>query len=56
MIRDKDIERLKNHARYFAMRMDDHAIEKVIVEFVEVKLERDNSRRERSQEPCHQPP
>ena len=45
MIRDAEIKKLKNCARHFALRMDGHDIEKVIVEFVEVKLMRDKSRR-----------
>ena len=44
MIRAKEIKKLKNCAKHFALRMDDNDIEKVIVEFVEVKLQRDNSR------------
>jgi hypothetical protein len=44
MIKDKEIKKLKNCAKHFALRMDDHDIEKVIVEFVEVKLQRDESR------------
>ena len=44
MIKDKEIKKLKNCARHFALRMDDKDIEKVIVKFVEVKLQRDNSR------------
>jgi hypothetical protein len=44
MIKDKEIKKLKNCAKHFALRMDDKDIEKVIVEFVEVKLQRDESR------------
>ena len=44
MIKVKEIKKLKNCAKHFALRMDDNDIEKVIVEFVEVKLQRDNSR------------
>ena len=44
MIKDKEIKKLKNCARHFALRMDDNDIEKVIVEFVEVKLQKDKSR------------
>ena len=44
MIENKEIKKLKNCARHFALRMDDKDIEKVIVEFVEVKLLRDKSR------------
>ena len=44
MIQNKEIKKLKNCARHFALRMDDNDIEKVIVEFVEVKLLRDKSR------------
>ena len=44
MIRNQEIKKLKNCAKHFALRMDDNDIEKVIVEFVEVKLQRDNSR------------
>ena len=47
MIKGKEIKKLKNCAKHFALRMDDKDIEKVIVEFVEVKLQRDKSRRER---------
>lgn len=45
MISEREIKKLKNCARHFALRMDDGDIEKIIVEFVEVKLQRDNSRR-----------
>ncbi len=44
MIKVKEIKKLKNCAKHFALRMDDNDIEKVIVEFVEVKLLRDKSR------------
>jgi hypothetical protein len=44
MIQNKEIKKLKNCARHFALRMDDSDIETVIVEFVEVKLLRDKSR------------
>ena len=44
MIKVKEIKKLKNCAKHFALRMDDNDIEKVIVEFVEVKLQRDKSR------------
>ena len=44
MIKAKEIKKLKNCAKHFALRMDNNDIEKVIVEFVEVKLQRDNSR------------
>jgi hypothetical protein len=47
MIKSKEIKKLKNCAKHFALRMDDNDIEKVIVEFVEVKLLRDKSRRNR---------
>ena len=47
MIKSKEIKKLKNCAKHFALRMDNDDIEKVIVEFVEVKLQRDNSRRKR---------
>ena len=49
MIKSKEIKKLKNCARHFALRMDDNDIEKVIVEFVEVKLQRDNSRTKKCQ-------
>ena len=44
MIQNKEIKKLKNCARHFALRMDDNDIEKVIVEFVEVKLLKDKFR------------
>ena len=44
MIKVKEIKKLKNCAKHFALRMDDNDIEKVIVEFVEVKLLRDKVR------------
>jgi len=44
MIRNQEIKKLKNCAKHFALRMDNNDIEKVTVEFVEVKLQRDNSR------------
>jgi hypothetical protein len=47
MIRNQEIKKLKNCAKHFALRMDNNDIEKVIVEFVEVKLQRDKSRRKR---------
>jgi hypothetical protein len=43
MIRRKEIDNLKENARAVAMMMTDDDIERVIVEFVEVKLERDKS-------------
>ena len=49
MIKDKEIKKLKNCAKHFALRMDDKDIEKVIVEFVEVKLHRDKSRTKKCQ-------
>jgi hypothetical protein len=49
MIKDKEIKKLKNCAKHFALRMDDKDIEKVIVEFVEVKLQRDKSRTKKCQ-------
>ena len=49
MIRNQEIKKLKNCAKHFALRMDDNDIEKVIVEFVEVKLQRDNSRTKKCQ-------
>ena len=45
MITAREIEKLKYYARDFALMMDDEDIEKVIVEFVEVKNLRDNYRR-----------
>ena len=45
MIEYRDIKKLKNHARDFALMMDDADIERVIVEFVEVKNLRDKYRR-----------
>ena len=47
MIQNKEIKKLKNCARHFALRMDDRDIEKVIVEFVEVKLLKDKARIEK---------
>jgi hypothetical protein len=44
MIKVAEIKKLKNCARHYALRMDDKDIEKVIVEFVEVKIQRDMSR------------
>ena len=49
MIKGKEIKKLKNCAKHFALRMDDNDIEKVIVEFVEVKLQRDKSRTKKCQ-------
>ena len=49
MIKDSEIKKLKNCARHFALRMDDNDIEKVIVKFVEVKLQRDMSRTKKCQ-------
>ena len=49
MIKDREIKKLKNCARHFALRMDDGDIEKVIVEFVEVKLQKDKARSKRCQ-------
>ena len=49
MIRSQEIKKLKNCAKHFALRMDDNDIEKVIVEFVEVKLQRDKSRTKKCQ-------
>ena len=49
MIKDREIKKLKNCARHYALRMDDDDIEKVIVEFVEVKLQKDKSRSKRCQ-------
>ena len=49
MIKSKEIKKLKNCAKHFALRMDDNDIEKVIVEFVEVKLQRDKSRTKKCQ-------
>ena len=45
MITAREIEKLKYYAGDFALMMDDEDIEKVIVEFVEVKNLRDNYRR-----------
>ena len=49
MIKAKEIKKLKNCAKHFALRMDNNDIEKVIVEFVEVKLQRDKSRTKKCQ-------
>ena len=49
MIKVKEIKKLKNCAKHFALRMDDNDIEKVIVEFVGVKLLRDKSRTKKCQ-------
>jgi hypothetical protein len=46
MITTEDIKKLKYYAKDFALMMDDEAIERVIVEFVEVKNIRDNYRRD----------
>ena len=45
MITSADIKKLKYYAKDFAVMMDDKDIERVIVEFVEVKNLRDNYRR-----------
>jgi hypothetical protein len=45
MIRNEEINNLKENARTIAMMMTDSEIEKVIVEFVEEKLGRDKARR-----------
>ena len=37
MITQKDVNKLKQHATNFALMMDDHEIEQVIVAFVEIK-------------------
>ena len=44
MITGRDLQKLKDHATDFALMMDDHEIEKVIVDFVEVKNMRQKSR------------
>ena len=44
MIRNEEIKNLKENASAIAMMMTDDDIEKVIVEFVEVKLARDKTR------------
>ena len=41
MIEYRDIKKLKYHARDFAMMMDNNDIERVIIDFVEVKNLRD---------------
>jgi len=46
MISGEDIKKLKYYAKDFALLMDNDGIEKVIVEFVEVKNMRDNYRRD----------
>ena len=51
MINNQCIKKLQKSPRAFALKMDDHDIEKVIVEFVEVKLLRDKSRRKRARCP-----
>jgi len=45
MITNKDINKLKNNAMDYALMMDDHEIEEVIVVFVGVKNSRDRFRR-----------
>ena len=45
MIRYEDIQKLKNYPRDFALMMDDADIERVIVEFIEVKIQRQKDRR-----------
>jgi hypothetical protein len=45
MIEYRDIQKLKYQPRDFALMMDDADIERVIVEFVEVKNMRDKNRR-----------
>ncbi len=37
MITQKDVRKLKKYATDFALMMDDHEIEQVIVAFVEIK-------------------
>ena len=51
MIKDHEIQKLIKQPRLFAIRMDNHDIEKVIVSFVEVKLARDKSRSNRAKCP-----
>ena len=46
MITSKEIRKLKYYAKDFALMMDDDDIERVIVEFVEVKNMRDKYRRD----------
>jgi hypothetical protein len=41
MIEYRDIKKLKYYARDFAMMMDNNDIERVIIDFVEVKTLRD---------------
>ena len=45
MITCQDIKKLKYYAKDFAIMMEDEDIERVIVEFVEVKNMRDQYRR-----------
>jgi hypothetical protein len=45
MIRYRDVKNLKYHAREFALMMDDADIDRVIVEFVEVRNQRQRHRR-----------
>jgi len=44
MITREDVKKLKQDATQFALMMDDHEIEQVIVDFVEVKNMRQRSR------------
>ena len=44
MITYEDVKKLKYHATDFALMMDNHEIEQVIVAFVEVKNMRQKSR------------
>ncbi|EFK08777.1 conserved hypothetical protein [delta proteobacterium NaphS2] len=44
MITRKEVERLTRDATQYALMMDDHEIEQVIVDFVEVKNMRDRAR------------
>lgn len=44
MITEKEVKKLNDHAADFALMMEDHEIEKIIVDFVEVKNMRQKSR------------
>ena len=45
MISDQEIAKLRENPQLFAIRMNDHDLESLIVAFVETKLARDNARR-----------
>ena len=44
MIESRDINKLKYYARDFAMMMDNNDIERVIIDFVEIKTLRDKNK------------